>query len=187
MAEELKEDVLSLTLKEEKTGVDGGLRIKLPPSHQKLGLLPDLSKISLLKLVYFAVGAAIFVGILFAIRGAFTGKVIFEFPDAKSTFIGCTIVLAAAVLSFGVYCWYRVRMAALITDERKLGYTVLKELAEKLPEINSTYIVVNKQMSDSYARLCNSYKMLCDLYGIQSASFGQFLEKLKSSDLSKNS
>lgn len=186
MAEELKEDVLSLTLKEEKTGVDGGLCIKLPPSHQELGLLPDLSKNSLLKLVYFAVVAVIFVVILFSIRGFF-GKMIPELPDARSTLIGCAVVLAAAVLSFGVYCWYRVRMAALITDERKLGYAVLKELAEKLPEINSMYIVVNKQMSDSYARLCNSYKMLCDLYGIQSASFGQFLEKLKSSDLSKNS
>ena len=64
-----------------------------------------------------------------------TGNVIFEFSDTRYILIGYVAVLATSVLWVGSYGWYWVRRAALITDERKLGYGGLKELAEKLPEI----------------------------------------------------
>lgn len=129
--------------------------IKLPPKPQEpdvvLSTVKGWSHFLFFDFIVFIVpilATVVFVGIPLVSKGGttvlqristekvtvdVTGNVIFEFSDTRYILIGCA--LATSVLLFGIYCWYRVRMAALITDERKLGYGVLKELAEKLPEI----------------------------------------------------
>lgn len=151
-----KEEMLSFTLKG-RSGVEGNMCIRLPPKPQEPDVVPTTLK-GCLRFLFFdfivcivpILATVVVVGIPLVVKGGttvlqrisaekvtvdVTGKVIFEFPDTRYILIGCVAVLATFVLLFGIYCWYRVRMVAQITDERKLGYGVLKELVEKLPEI----------------------------------------------------
>lgn len=152
----MAEEMLSFTLKG-RPGVEGNMCIRLPLKPQESDVVPTMFK-GWLHFLFFdfiifivpILATVAFVGIPLVVKGGttvlqrisaekvtvdVTGKVIFEFPDTRYILIGCVAVLATFVLLFGIYCWYRVRMVAQITDERKLGYGVLKELVEKLPEI----------------------------------------------------
>lgn len=126
----MTERTLSFNLKSEETEKTGNVDVQISSESKGQATIPVDQK------MYW-----ILMGLVFAC-GILVGFVLFINKDnTLHILLGCVSIMVSFILVFGIYCWYRVCMTRLSTDERKMGYKVLKESVGRLSESHEIHMI----------------------------------------------